>query len=275
MSVRNDFSQVSAVSPTASALTLQTRVSIPPSSPAAASTHCFNAAGSATSIAPPHDLTPFVANAFTTLPTSSALRAQMATLAPSSAKSSAIARPMPLLPPVTSALLPFNPRSMIASPLMMTRPASRGQAASFDLHPGPVACAFERRGGFIDRRLIVVFADQHQPDRQPIAHPAGNAHCRMTRSVERRCIGNDLECALDIELPRCVRPRNRRRLHRQGRHQQQIVIAERRIVGGAQLAVQVLRFRIKMTAIVFGEILAEQHRYLEAVGQLIGAVVPG
>src|SRR6266700_4372513 len=98
MSVRNDFSQVSAVSPTASALTLQTMVSIPPSSPAALSTHCFNATGSATSIAPPHDLAPLPANAFTTLPTSSALRAHIATLAPSAANSSAIASPMPLLP---------------------------------------------------------------------------------------------------------------------------------------------------------------------------------
>ena len=36
MSVRKDFSQVSAESPTASALTLQTSASMPPSSPAAA-----------------------------------------------------------------------------------------------------------------------------------------------------------------------------------------------------------------------------------------------
>ena len=61
MSVRNDFSQVSGVSPTASALTLQTMVSMPPSSAAAPSIHCFSAAGSATSTALPHDLTPFAA----------------------------------------------------------------------------------------------------------------------------------------------------------------------------------------------------------------------
>src|SRR5712675_1671684 len=41
MSVRNDFSQVSAVSPTASALTLQTIVSMPPSSTAALSIRCL------------------------------------------------------------------------------------------------------------------------------------------------------------------------------------------------------------------------------------------
>ena len=63
MSVRNDFSQVSAVSPTASALTLQTMVSMPPSSAAAPSIQPFSAAGSATSIALPHDLTPFADSA--------------------------------------------------------------------------------------------------------------------------------------------------------------------------------------------------------------------
>src|SRR5882724_8450198 len=115
MSVRNDFSQVSGVSPTASALTLQAMVSMPPSSPAAPSIQPFSAAGSATSIALPHDLTPFAARPFTTLATTSALRAQIATLAPSAANSSAIASPIPLLPPVTSTLLPFNQRSIVAS----------------------------------------------------------------------------------------------------------------------------------------------------------------
>src|SRR3954453_18395611 len=90
MSVRNDFSQVSGVSPTASALTLQTMMSIPPNSSAAPSIHSFNVAGSATSHPLPHDFTPLAASALTALATSSALRAQMATLAPSSEKSSAI-----------------------------------------------------------------------------------------------------------------------------------------------------------------------------------------
>src|SRR3954452_4676261 len=160
MSVRNDFSQVSGVSPTASALTLQTMASTPPSSPAAVSIHCFSAGASATSIAAPHDLTPFAASAFTALPTSSGLRAQMATLAPSAAKSSAIARPMPLLPPVTSAFLPFNPRSMVASLNDIAARLRLMQAAS-DLHLGPVAGAFECRRRTIDGRLVPVLSDQH------------------------------------------------------------------------------------------------------------------
>src|ERR1700716_438383 len=115
MSVRNDFSLLSAGSPTASALPLQVMASMPPRGPAAPTTHCLSAAGSATSVALPQDLTPLAASALTTLPTSSASRAQIATSAPSSANSSAIASPMPLLPPVTSTLLPFNPKSIVAS----------------------------------------------------------------------------------------------------------------------------------------------------------------
>src|SRR5260370_30901696 len=153
MSVRNDFSQLPGLSPTASELTLKTMVSIPPSSPAAPSIHCFNATGSATSIALPHDLTPFAASPFTTLPTSSALRAQIATLAPSVANSSAMASPMPLLPPVTSAFLPFNPKSIVASVDDAPDGADCRYAPRHDtsltLHFGPVARAIERRGGAI------------------------------------------------------------------------------------------------------------------------------
>src|SRR6266700_254114 len=215
MSVRNDFSQVSGVSPTASALTLQTMASIPPNSAAAPSTHACKAAGSATSSALPQALTPFAAKTFTTLPTSSALRAQIATLAPSSAKSSAIASPIPLLPPVTRTFFPFSPRSITASHhtgkrggrLVAHRPSDR-------LHLGPVARVFERGGRPIDGRLVVVLADQHQADRQAVAHPAGQAHRRMPAGIEGSGVRNHFESALDIEFTRRVERRQRRRLHR-------------------------------------------------------------
>src|SRR4051794_28892454 len=239
MSVRNDFSQVSAVSPTASALTLQTMVSMPPSSAAAPSIQPFSASGSATSTALPHDLTPFADRPFTTLPTSSALRAQIATLAPSVANSSAIANPMPLLPPVTSALFPFNPRSMVAS-VAGAAACSCRQAAAVRLHLLPVARALERRGGPIDRRLLEMLTHQHQADWQPVAHAAGKRHRRMTGGIEWRGIRNHLESALQVEGPRRVRRRQRGRLHRQSRHQQQIVFGERLIVGGPQLAAEIL-----------------------------------
>src|SRR6476661_4107534 len=101
-------------------------------------------------------------------------------MAPLAANRSAIARPMPLLPPVTSTFFPFNPRSIVASVDMIPPDAAASRAAGrfVDLHLGPVACALERRGGAIDGRLVVVFANQHQPDRQAVAHAAGNGHRR-------------------------------------------------------------------------------------------------
>src|SRR3954464_4462428 len=278
MSVRNDFSHVSAVSPTASALTLQTMVSTPPNSRAAPSIQSFSAAGSATSSPLPHDFIPFAASALTTLPTSSALRAQIATLAPSSANNSAIARPMPLLPPVTSAVFPFSPRSILPSLIAANRclPAVAPAGSILPgLHLGPVACRLERGGRAVDDRLVVVLAYQHQTDGQAIAHAAGNAHGRMAGSVKGGRVGDHFERALNVELPRCVRGRQRRCLHRQRRHQQQIIAPEHRVVTRAQLAAEVLCLCIEMTAIVLAEILTQQHCQLEAVGQLVGPMVPG
>ena len=65
MSTRNDFSQVSALSPTASALTLHTSASMPPSSLALAAIQPVSAAPSATSSARPNALTPLDFNAAT------------------------------------------------------------------------------------------------------------------------------------------------------------------------------------------------------------------
>src|SRR4249919_3849652 len=113
MSTEKDFCQLSAESPTASALTLQTRASRPPSAFAPAATQAVSAGPSATSRAWPNAFTPLALSAATVASTSAALRAQIDTLAPSAAKPSAMARPIPLLPPVTATFLPFNPRSMI------------------------------------------------------------------------------------------------------------------------------------------------------------------
>ena len=115
MSTRNDFSQVSGESPTDRALTLQTRASTPPSALAEASIQPFSAAGSPTSKPWPNALTPVPSIAFTAAVTSPALRAQIETFAPSAAKPSAIARPMPFVPPVTRAFLPLRNRSMHSS----------------------------------------------------------------------------------------------------------------------------------------------------------------
>src|SRR5262249_24582312 len=117
MSTSNSLRQLSSLLGMASALTLATRMSRPPSSPAAASIQPRSAAPSATSSARPVALTPVLPRAATAAVTSYACREQMATLQPSAAIVSAIARPMPLVPPVISAFRLRQPRSIAVLPL--------------------------------------------------------------------------------------------------------------------------------------------------------------
>src|SRR5579885_1907579 len=97
--------------PPAGPVTLFTSTSTPPSvarSAATASTRAPRpriASAAAASAAPP--------------------RAQIVTAAPSAASASAIARPMPLLAPVTSARLPASPRSIVAATIARCAAAAR------------------------------------------------------------------------------------------------------------------------------------------------------
>ncbi len=91
---------------------LLTRTSTRPSAPCAASRKDFSASALPTSQLAANTLTPSPAMACRTSSSASAPRAQIATFAPSRAKPSAMARPMPLLAPVTMTPLPFSPRSM-------------------------------------------------------------------------------------------------------------------------------------------------------------------
>lgn len=98
--------------PIASALTLETAISIPPNSAATSATQAISPGPSATSTARPVARTPLAFSAATVCATSSAWRAQIATSAPSAASVSAMAWPIPLVPPVTTARRPFSPRSI-------------------------------------------------------------------------------------------------------------------------------------------------------------------
>ena len=105
-STSNEVFQFSSSTPADRALTLATTASSPPRVSAASETHALSAAPSATSTARPKARTPFSSIALAVAFTSASVRAQKATSAPSSAKQSTIARPIPLVPPVTSARLP-------------------------------------------------------------------------------------------------------------------------------------------------------------------------
>ena len=94
--------------PWAMAPALETRMSMPPSSSAASPIQAFSTGPSMMSTDFPVALTPDLASAATASATWSALRAQTATFAPSAARVSAIARPMPRVPPRMTAFLPAS-----------------------------------------------------------------------------------------------------------------------------------------------------------------------
>src|SRR3954453_15240558 len=103
--------QFSSVSGMARALTLATTTSIPPNASADSSTHAASPSPSPTSRTVPVTL-PRSRRASWVAATSSALRAQKPTVAPSSRKVSTMARPMPRVPPVTRTRLSLSCRSM-------------------------------------------------------------------------------------------------------------------------------------------------------------------
>src|SRR3954447_17242214 len=103
--------QFSSVSGMARALTLATTTSIPPNASADSSTHAASPSPSPTSRTVPVTL-PRSRRASWVAATSSALRAQKPTVAPSSRKVSTMALPMPRVPPVTRTRVPLSCRSM-------------------------------------------------------------------------------------------------------------------------------------------------------------------
>ena len=146
MSTLNSFCHDSSSGVAASALTLGTTISSPPNSSATSSTHWRTAGPSPTSSARPEARTPVAPSAATAASTSASVRAQIATSEPSAASSFAIARPIPLVPPVTSDFLPFKPRSM-SHPLLcgaaqgVRRSVSRPGAHEPRPHRRSLCCA--------------------------------------------------------------------------------------------------------------------------------------
>src|SRR6185436_17340257 len=123
--------QFSSVSGMASALTLATTASSPPSRSAAAATQAASAAPSRTSTLTPRTPPPRPSSAFSVASISPASRAQNSTAAPSSANASTIARPMPRVPPVTSTREPVSCRSMASS----SDSESGGALPELGVHP--------------------------------------------------------------------------------------------------------------------------------------------
>ncbi len=96
----------------------------------------------------------------------------------------------------------------------------------------------------------------------------------MARDVEGRRVPEHLEGALTVECERRVGRGQRGGLHRQCRHEQQLVLVERLVVRVTELAVQVLRLGVVVAAVVLEEVLADEHGDLERVRELVGPAAP-
>src|ERR1041385_1392634 len=111
-STSNPLRKSSGVLVGASALALATKTSRPPSPAAPSLIQAASALGSATSTPRENTVAPLALRARAVSSIWAASRAQRAIAAPSAAKRSAMARPMPRLEPVMKTLRPRKPRSM-------------------------------------------------------------------------------------------------------------------------------------------------------------------
>src|SRR3981081_3272890 len=135
-SMPKHLAQFSSVSGVAIALTFATRMSIPPRAAADSATHAARATPSATSTAEPTTVLPEDPSSAWVTVTASRPRAQNATEAPSSRRVSTTARPIPLVPPVTSARKPARCRSIpVAFPSMGAECVATGPASSGEPDP--------------------------------------------------------------------------------------------------------------------------------------------
>ena len=110
---------------------------MPPKASALAATNDSTASRCVTSTAMPKALTPCARISASVFSRVSLPRAQIATAAPSSANVSAVDRPIPRLPPVTTATFPAKPRSMGVWSFLQLLQVRAESKASIRTHPAP------------------------------------------------------------------------------------------------------------------------------------------
>ena len=104
--------------------------------------------------------------------------------------------------------------------------------------------AFERVGRAEHGGVLAVSADEHHADRQPAGHATRHVHRRMPGHVERRRVRGSSP-AIGRRAPPTARPAgDQRRLHRQGRHDQQIAVRQHLVVRRRGRAREVLGLRV-------------------------------
>src|SRR5881409_121329 len=243
-----------------------------------------------TSTAIANDRWPASRTALTTGSRCSSFREQSATSAPALANSIAMDFPMPVPPPVTIAVLPSRENGLLAMAGTLPQRAgdvygpggagashgrlAPGRPVSVRSHLLPVARLLEGLSRAVDGRLVEVLADEHHAGRQPVHHAARHRHGGMVRHVEGRRVADHLERPLDVLFAAGLRARQRRRLHRRGRHEQQVVIAEHAVVGRREPPHDVHGLAVVARAVLVQDIRAEHQEELRRLRELVGAVAP-
>ena len=127
-------------------------------------------------------------------------------------------------------------------------------------------------GRAVERGLLEMPSDQHQPDRLvAVPEPAGDRNRRVAADVERRGVADRLPAMLHRFEERRVAGRDLRSRHRRRRHQQEIVFGEHRVIGRLQQAALVLRLGVEMPAIGLVGIAAQQEAEAEGMREFLGA----
>src|SRR5438046_2930382 len=269
---------------------LFTMTSSRPISSAARSTMALTWSSCRTSTAIANEGRPRSRMAFTTASRCSSLREQMATSAPALANSIGMAFPMPVPRPVTIAVLPSRENGLLAMAGTIPQRAgdvygpggagashgrlAPGRPVSVRSHLLPVARLLEGLSRAVDGRLVEVLADEHHAGWQPVHHAARHRHGGMVGHVEGRRVADHLERPLDVLFAAGLRARQRRRLHRRGRHEQQVVVTEHAVVGRGEPPHDVHGLAVVARAVLVQDIRAEHQEELRRLRELVGAVAP-
>src|SRR4029078_2589868 len=155
------------LSRTASALSVATTPSMPPSAVKLSFTQSVRAAASPTSTALPIAMAPSAPKADWVSATASTVRAQYATDAPSANSPSTTARPMPRVPPVTRKRFPDNPRSMIFPPFSSVGDGSQRSCRTAQLAVNPAVGCCGRWQSLVDLGDGTVVGVDDVGDRHP------------------------------------------------------------------------------------------------------------
>ena len=96
----------------------------------------------------------------------------------------------------------------------------------------------------------------------------------MPGHIEGCGIGQHLESPREDIFARATRFGQLSRFHRQGWHQQQVVVFQSCVIDFLQFARQILCFGIEVAAMMADSVFTHKHRDLQCIGELVSSILP-